>query len=239
MPILIEGGIQIGEGVLIANGSIPTPTTPTHAYWAFDPNNIGQNLGLYNTSITNGGVEAQSPEQSMVLGKLENNESMHDMGSGGRIMFTIYHQTEDTGDIPLDLAAVGVANYSADLSAALGIDANSIGYFQHGELVYSNAQIATGLPTFVPGDYIDFAIKILSGGGVHVWVRVNGGNWNGNPSADPAADTNYIYAGLDGEGAAGDPNAIYPAASPGAYNYIDAMEISQVTYNIPSGFYAL
>jgi hypothetical protein len=225
---------------LIESGSNPTPGAPTVAtqgYWTLDPNYIGTNLGLYSVNGTaNLGVEATSPEQSMVLGLLSANESLYQVVN--KIMFTVFHQQEDSGDIPLDVASIGVAYKSANLNNPLGSDGNSIGYFQHGELNFGGSTITTGLPTYVPSDYIDFCMNI-SGGSMKIWVRVNGGNWNNNASANPATNSNGITVSMDGTGFPGDPNAIYPALQPGAVNFIDAMEISRYTYSIPSNFVAL
>lgn len=234
--IIIEGGITIEGGIAI--GPAAPPTVPTSGYWTLNPSKIGNSLALSTVGgISNFGVYATNPETSMVLGALTGGSTLYDVGP--EVMFSAYCSQEDPADIPLNLASIGVANYSANLNNKLGSDANSIGFFQNGSVVYNNVEYLAGsLPTFGPGDYLDFAMSIGSTN-IQLWVRVNGGNWNNDPYADPGTFSNSIFLPFIGNGTIGDPTAIYPALQPGAQNDVDAMQVSWNTYSIPSGYFAL
>ena len=69
-----------------------------------------------------------------------------------------------------------------------GNDTNSIGFNAIGEYYYNGSAVSSGLPTWTQGDVIDIAISH----GQYWWIRVNGGNWNNNPSANPATLSNGL-----------------------------------------------
>jgi hypothetical protein len=235
--ITIESGVTLESGITVNLGGPPAPTVPTANAWTFDPSYVGINLGLYATS--NGsdmGVAAGNPETSLALGLLTGGVSLYDYAH--KIMYSVLVTTEDPQDIPLNLAHIGFAYQYVDLNTALGDDSSGygIGWCQNGEIHYAGSTAQSGLPTYGPGDYLDIATNLDTG---KFWVRVNGGNWNGDPTADPATDTNGISLQLPGNGTTGSGSALYPAVNPGAQNYIDAMEIQIRTYSIPAGFTAI
>jgi len=229
----IQAGWTVGPGWTIGTGGSSGPTVATQGIWSFDPAFVGPDLILSNSNFT---VYANNSETSIALGQMDGSGSLYDYGA--KVMYTVQITTEDPGDIPLNLAHIGFAYQYADLTTALGDDTSGygIGWCQNGEVHYVNNTTATGLPTYGPGDYLDIAVNLDTG---LFWVRVNGGLWNGNPSADPAAGTNGINLQMPGNGAAGTGSALYPAVNPGALNYVDAMDVSRLTYSIPAGFVAL
>jgi len=229
--ITITGSVTINQGVTI--GDSGGPTTPTQGIWSFDPSYTGSNLSLYNS---NRGVEANNPETSLSLGLMDGSGSLYDYGA--KIMYTVQVTTEDPADVTADLAHIGFAYQYVDLNSALGDDVSGygVGWCQNGEAHYAGSAYTSGLPTYGPGDYLDIAVNLVTG---FFWVRVNGGLWNGNPSADPATGTNGVGLVINGTGTAGSGTAMYPAVNPGAYNFVDAMDVSLFTYSIPAGFIAL
>ena len=66
-----------------------------------------------------------------------------------------------------------------------GNDTNSIGFSDDGNYYFNGNVVQSGLPTWTDGDIIDIAIA----SGQNWWIRVNGGNWNNNPSANPTTNT--------------------------------------------------
>jgi len=235
--VTIASGVTIESGVTVSLGGPPAPTVPTANAWTFDPSYVGTNLGLYATS--NGsdmGVAAGNPETSLALGLLTGGVSLYDYAH--KIMYSVLVATEDTADIGLNLAHIGFAYQYVDLNSALGDDVSGygVGWCQNGEAHYAGYAYTSGLPTYGPGDYLDIAADLDAN---NFWVRVNGGLWNGDVAADPATNTNGIGLQLPGNGTAGSGSALYPAVNPGAYNYIDAMEIQIRTYSIPAGFTAI
>ena len=72
-------------------------------------------------------------------------------------------------------------NYSSQYGAYPGNDIYSIGFSDDGNYYFNGSSVVSGLPTWTDGDTIDIAIAA----GQYWWVRVNGGNWNNNPLANP------------------------------------------------------
>lgn len=95
--------------------------------------------------------------------------------------------------VPTIVSDVGIG-FATDYSANGGT--NSLGSGAQ-YAVYKDGQVqAYGAPTgdagdpFVSGDTVDIAISIGDTSGTGLWwYRVNGGNWNGNPTANPNALT--------------------------------------------------
>lgn len=248
--IQVGSGIAIGGGITIGPQPVQSgPTTPTLNAWTFDPGYVGDSLALgapgdWNTASTNTPyleAYATNPESSIAIGQIGGGTySLYDYASfindSVYIMFTMYINTEDPSDVPLDLAAVGVAYLAADLNNPLGNDGNSWGYRQDGSIWQGGSQIADGYPTWGPGDYIDIALNLYT---ANAWVRVNGGNWQGQPGVDPASNTNGQPLNMVVTGTTGTATAAYPAVNPGAQNFVDAIDISLYTYTVPSGFVSM
>ena len=103
-----------------------------------------------------------------------------------------------------------------------GNDTQSIGFNAIGEYYYNGSVVQSSLPTWTTGDTIDIAIAH----GQYWWIRVNGGNWNNNPAANPAT----LNSGLTMNGLTN----YYPALCPG---YEGTMTIQNTaTYEVPSGY---
>ena len=79
-------------------------------------------------------------------------------------------------------------NYSSQYGAYPGNDIYSIGFSDDGNYYYNGGVVGSGLPTWTDGDTIDIAISH----GQYWWIRVNGGNWNNNPSANPTTLSNGL-----------------------------------------------
>ena len=227
--LTIEGGITIGNNIAIGN------VQPTNHYWLMDSGYVGNALALGQAGAWNPGsttppfIEAYAtyPETGIAIGVLNGGESLYTYNP--QVMFTTYIATEDPADIPLALASVGIAYHTANLANPLGSDANSWGYREDGTVQQGGTQLAAGLPVWGPGDYIDIALNLNT---ATAWVRVNGGGWNG----DPAAGTGGVALNMAVNGAAGSGTDVYPAVNPGAQNFIDAIDVSLITYSIPAGF---
>jgi hypothetical protein len=103
-----------------------------------------------------------------------------------------------------------------------GNDSDSMGYGSDGNIWYQGTIYASGLQSWGNSDVIDVVIDNAVNS---MWVRVNGGYWNNNDSADPAANTFGIEI-INGP--------FYPAICPG---YEGTMSIEYIaTYGVPSGF---
>jgi hypothetical protein len=141
-------------------------------------------------------------------------------------MFSIYYTTLTPTTLPQS-RFIGVGkttmNYQGSPYGGYpGNDTNSIGFNAIGEYYYNGSVVSSGLPTWGNGDVIDIAISH----GQYWWIRVNGGNWNNNPSANPTA----LSGGLTMSGL----TTYYPALCPG---YEGTMKILNVPpYGYPAGY---
>jgi hypothetical protein len=79
-------------------------------------------------------------------------------------------------------------NYSSQYGAYPGNDIYSVGFTDDGNYYYNGSVVSSGLPTWTDGDIIDIVISH----GQYWWIRVNGGDWNNNPSANPTTLSNGL-----------------------------------------------
>jgi len=103
-----------------------------------------------------------------------------------------------------------------------GNDTQSIGFNAVGDYYYNGNIVGSSLPTWTDGDTIDIAISH----GQYWWIRVNGGDWNNNPSANPSTLSN----GLTMNGVTN----FYPALCP-AYQGIMTV-LNYPKYGVPSEY---
>jgi hypothetical protein len=148
------------------------------------------------------------------------------INNNDRVMFSVLSTSLEPLTIP-QARFIGVGkttmNYQGNPYGGYpGNDTQSIGFNAIGEYYYNGSVVASGLPTFTQGDIIDIAIAH----GQYWWIRVNGGNWNNNPTANPETDSN----GLSMNGLVN----YYPALCPG---YEGTMVIqNNGTFGVPLGF---
>lgn len=80
---------------------------------------------------------------------------------------------------------VGIANAAASMATYFGFDTNGADCFANTQTFINNANVGT-CSNFIALDVVDLATDLTNG---FIWTRRNGGNWNGNASADPANNT--------------------------------------------------
>jgi hypothetical protein len=113
-------------------------------------------------------------------------------------------------------------NYSGPFNGYPGNDANSIGFSDDGNYYFNGSSIQSGLPTWTSGDIIDIVIS----SGQYWWIRVNGGNWNNNPSANPTTGANgSVLNGLTN---------FYPALCPYIYGTMQVLNYPK--YGVPTDY---
>ena len=200
---------------------------------AFDPNQTylyNNNNGDTGTGVANVVIELSNTDLTATA--IGNSIQYTATGTypilpTDKVMFSI---TQDVY-AGADNNGIGLGNYSANIADFVGGDTNSIGYWNDGTIWYNNSIITPGLPTSPNnGDIIDLAVDRINS---NMWIRINGGDWNGNVSADPATN-------LGGQeimqGNAGDPN-LYLMVGLGFDTNHGAMSINTSNaYPIPSGF---
>jgi hypothetical protein len=206
-------------------GAVPTGFTFVAAvapvwYW----NSLGSALTTVFSGRT---ITDTAPGAYSALGS-------YAVGDTARVMYTV-KLDYDAETILTQNQAVGFGLNSTNLEDALGTTDKSMAVLNTGEVYWNGIQIYTGLPTFVAGDIIDVAVT-----GTYVspgwWYRVNGGDWNGDPTADPATNTGGLQQYVDDTA-----SPIYPAVSiagsPGPSGGPSVFTIQDVPlYPVPAGF---
>ena len=146
------------------------------------------------------------------------------ISGSNQVMFSVkYTSTNPSVGVGGHFIGVGLTsmNYSGPFNGYPGNDTNSIGFSDDGQY-YFNGVGTTGYPTWTDGDIIDIAISH----GQYWWIRVNGGDWNNNASADPST--------LSGGTTMNGLTNFYPALCPYIYGTMEVL--NNPTYGYPSGY---
>jgi hypothetical protein len=149
--------------------------------------------------------------------------------SSGKYYFELTLNAMLSGD-----NGVGIALGSASLST-IGTDATgSCVIFGSGNIWFNGSNQGNYLSSFGSETPVNMGIAVDCGN-AKIWFRLNGGNWNGNSSANPATDTDGFDIG-----------ALFPSGTPiypcAASNQNDSdicvanFGESAFTYTPPSGF---
>lgn len=104
-----------------------------------------------------------------------------------------YFEMKNTGSTSSSFAlAMGLGNASANIASGPGSpDTNSLAYYAGDSHIYCAGAAAgdSGVTYQLPNDVVSMAVDI---GGALIWVRVNGGNWNGSALNNPATGVGGI-----------------------------------------------
>lgn len=198
----------------VPSNTQPTPVTTNRVY--LSSTYKGADINLTNNDQT---ASQQFGYQQSVLG-------IDPIGVTDKVMFSVLCTLANPGTLP-DSHFVGVGyttmNYSGDPYGGYpGNDTQSMGYGSGGDIYFNGSVYSSGLQTWGNNDIIDIVIDNNTNG---LWVRVNGGDWNNNPSADPTTGANGIET-------IGGP--FYPVLCPG---YEGTMIIQNYPrHGIPSGY---
>jgi hypothetical protein len=149
---------------------------------------------------------------------------------------TVMYSVEITGEsgqhngvvVGFGTTSTNVSEGNGQFGNYIGNDSYSFGLAGDGVMYYNGSSQSSGLPMFgMIGDIIDVAIYEGHGW----WVRVNGGYWNNNPSANPATNTGGLIGGVLAL------SSLYPGVTPFGFNVEGAITIRTTsTYAIPSGY---
>lgn len=173
-------------------------------------------------SLTNGNQTASQlfGYQQTVLGSAK-------IDPINKVMFSVLVDLAAPGTLA-DSHFIGIGrttmNYKSipPYGAYPGNDSNSMGYCSDGNIYYQGTVYLGGLQTWTNNDVIDI---VINNNVNTMWVRVNGGNWNNNPSDNPATNTGGMEI-INGP--------FYPALCPG---YEGSMTIqNSAEYGVPSGY---
>ena len=200
-------------GIPVSGGTQPTPVTN---YLFLSPTYKGVDISLSNSGQT--AYQLFGYQQS-VLG-------INPINVTDKVMFSVLCTLAQPSTSP-NSHFVGIGyttmNYQGNPYGGFpGNDSDSMGYGSDGNIWYQNAIYASGFQTWGNGDIIDIAIDNNVNG---MWVRVNGGYWNNNPSSDPATN-NGAFEIIN--------SPFYPVLCPG---YEGTMTIqNESIYGTPNGY---
>lgn len=192
--------------------NVKASATPTTAWNPLDKNS-NVNLSNANLTATMGGSSFFSSFRAV---------ASHNSGK------YYYEMLIGTFSSPTG-QAVGIANASAPLGGSLSPDGNTAVWVQSTSTTSGGTSQTMNGVTYTAGDIVSIAVDI---GNSKIWFRVNGGNWMGDVTANPA--TNAGGASMSGVSAG--PyfpvgtvydNGSFLTANFGATAY---------SYAVPSGF---
>jgi hypothetical protein len=200
-----------------SNGYFTVPTTVLIAATTWSPSDKSANIALSNSNLT-------ATTTSATLCAVRSTSS-HTSGKW-YVEFT-------TGDQAGTDTGVGLATSSANLSTIGSVAAGGFISFGDTGTIYFNGS-ATGLTTGFIGSntIVCMAIDLVNSKG---WFRETNHNWNNNPAANPATNTNGIdISALFPSNAA---FLVYCSNTSGSATTINVGG-SLFTYTAPSGFSA-
>jgi hypothetical protein len=163
---------------------IPIPvsgdTQPSNVEYRtyLDPYHIGSNMTLDGVTVQS--ISQANGSQQSVLG-------VDSINPGDKVMFSILVELTASHPTQTD-HVIGIGrqtmNYEGNpLGGWPGNDSDSIGYCNNG-LIYNNGNVVSNgaYATWTDGDIIDILINNQTNG---MSVRVNGGDWDNDPTHDP------------------------------------------------------
>ena len=198
----------------VSGNTQPTPVPDDLLF--LSPTYKGNDIVLYNNNQTAAQIFGY---QQSVLG-------INQIGVADKVMFSVLCTLAEPG-VLADSHFVGVGyttmNFSGNPYGGFpGNDNQSMGYGSNGTIWFNGGVYQGGLQTWGNNDIIDIVVDNNTS---DLWVRVNGGNWNNNPEANPATGSNGIET-------IGGP--FYPVLCPA---YEGTMIIQNTSsYGIPSGY---
>ena len=197
----------------VPNDSQPTPV-PEDALF-LSPTYKGVDIALSNNNQTASQIFSY---QQTVLGETI-------ISGSNQVMFSVkYTSTNPSVGVGGHFIGVGLTtmNYSGPFDGYPGNDIYSIGFSDDGNYYYNGSVEQSGLPTWTDGDIIDIATARDQ----YWWIRVNGGNWNNKPSANPTTFSNGLTMN--------ELTNFYPALCPYIYGTMEVL--NNPTYGYPSEY---
>jgi hypothetical protein len=199
---------------------------------AFDPNQTRIHNGDGDTSTGVANVVLELSNSNLTVAATANTTSSgiatgtYEIQNGDQVMFSL---TVDAVSGPSG-SGIGFGNYNANIAGFVGYDINSGAFYNDGNFYTGGHVDSSGYPTFTTGDVVDIAVANTGFGTSQLlWIRVNGGDWNGSNIANPATATNGVGITLY--------NPIYLMTSQGDNTSIGQWSINTShTYSLPAGY---
>jgi len=230
-----KGGVVDSLGSWPIGGAGAGGYGTNDAVVAFDPT---------QTYVYDGGGNYGTGEANIILSLSNNNLSVeatannssypgiatgtYEIVFGQKVMFSLTVDTSASSGSQ----GIGFGGSGAELASYVGGTTDSGGFYNDGGFYSTGAPAYSGYPTFTTGDVVDIAIDNSNALGQLTWVRVNGGDWMGNPTANPATGTNGITISVNTE-----DGSIYLMTTQGAAGDIGKWSINTSNaYSTPSGY---
>jgi hypothetical protein len=196
-------------------GPVPSETQQSQVPMKWDRTRVGPLCILSPDELT---VTSIDPQLDGLI-----NSSLAETRIFRKSMFTIVLDTS------INVGFIGLGKSNMDLPSYVGgPDGQSFGFSVTGDLIFFGNTINSGFPTWGGiGDKVDIAIDFDNS---TIWIRVNGGNWNNSPSANPDGNIGGITCPIS-------LTDVYPAVS--VYNSGDDATVTiakDTTFTIPDGF---
>jgi hypothetical protein len=199
---------------------------------AYDPNQTRIYNGDGDTSTGVANVILSLSNSNLTVAATANTTSSgiatgtYEIQNGDQLMFSL---TVDAVSGPSG-SGIGFGNYNANIAGFVGYDINSGAFYNDGNFYTGGHVDSSGYPTFTTGDVVDIAVADTGFGTSQLlWIRVNGGDWNGSNIANPATATNGVGITLY--------NPLYLMTSQGDNTSIGQWSINTShTYSLPAGY---
>ena len=150
----------------------------------------------------------------------------HPINEGDKVMFSV--QVELTGAHPYPTDHfIGIGKQTMNYEGPAGYpggDNNSIGYCNNGNIYGNGGTIVGTGATWTDGDIIDIVINTQTAG---MFTRVNGGDWDNDPTHDPVNNPGNAGAEIF-------QGPFYPVLSPEEGGSMTIKNSS--TYSVPAGY---
>jgi len=206
-------GYAVGNEILIYSSQLGVANSAV-----VDPAYTGPNLVVSNNALTVTAPATISGEPTAL--------ATYGITVGSRAMFSV---TMNAYAPLADYTGIGIANHTFNIDDYIGVDLNSIGFFDDGNVYSNNMAIVGYYPVFqTNGDVIDVAVDRANN---LIWIRVNGGDWNNDSAASPTD----ALGGLDISFISG---TVYPGLDPYYYSGVSGQFTLNQTpqYATPGGF---
>lgn len=194
--------------------------------------------------LTAGSVTVQPPAWTFSNGNrtvangLTESIYAYSTGNGTKVYFEVVQNANPNGVTFANPVGVASTLGGRNSQGFLGDDANSAAFYGNGSTQIGGGSGAGGTPTWGVGDNVGIACDMTLAT-PSFWVRVNGGNWNGSPTANPATGTGGISIATIG--ATGTPIVAAIATDTVGPNsqLTGNFATTDWTYTAPSGFSAV
>jgi hypothetical protein len=242
----ISGTSQVGDIAIIENEGVYSPGLGGLTWWGGPDESLGYVIAApvsgntQQTPVFGGNLTLSPTYKGTDIILVNSQSALQQFGyqqsvlgqtlinNVDKVMFSVQSNVCPGPGNPF-FQSIGIGttsmNYQGNPYGAYpGNDNQSVGFSMDGNFYNSGSIVQSALPTWTINDIIDVAVDLYSS---VIWIRVNNGNWNNNPFANPAIGV----GGLSLYGL----TSFYPVLSPGNDNGQMTI-LSSPYFLIPEGY---